>query len=285
MQELPKIIAVIGPTASGKSDFAVELALKINGEIISADSRQIYRDLDLGTGKITKEEMRGVQHHMLDIVNPGEAFSVTLYVEQALPIIHDILARGKTPILCGGTGQYIHAILYETSFPKVPPNEALRKSLETKTVEELFTILQEKDSTRALTIDRHNKVRLVRALEILKQEKTIKPLSLRERFSFHIYEMSVEDTLLRKRIEKRIQKRIDLGMLDEIKKVIAMNLSEEKLARCGLEYVELGNYIQNKCSLSEAKQKLFYAIWHYAKRQKRWNIKYFPTTEKIVVKE
>jgi tRNA dimethylallyltransferase len=286
MEQTLRVIAVVGPTASGKSDFAVELALRENGEVISADSRQIYRGLDIGTGKITYEEMKGVPHHMLDIKNPGESFSVVEYVHLVLPLITDIVARGKTPILCGGTGQYIHAVLYDDSFPKVLANKKLREELEQKSVEELFTLLQEKDSARAETIDKHNKVRLVRALEILSELPEVPPLQTpTPRFSFHIYNLDPSNETIKGRIIKRVEKRLDGGMLKEVEKVLAMNLSTIELARLGIEYVELGKYFREECSLDEAKQVLISKIYHYAKRQKTWNKKYFPEAEIVAVEK
>ena len=136
-----EILVVLGPTASGKSDFAVKLAQKYNGEILSADSRQIYRGLDIGTGKITVEEMKGIKHHMLDIcditASSTFAFSVADYQRIALPVIDDIVSRGKTPIICGGTGQYIDALIYQNTFPHIPPHNEYRESLEKFTTEEL----------------------------------------------------------------------------------------------------------------------------------------------------
>ncbi|MDQ5962704.1 MAG: tRNA dimethylallyltransferase [Patescibacteria group bacterium] len=285
MEQLPHLIAVVGPTASGKSDFAVKLALSKNGEIISADSRQIYRGLDIGTGKITREEMRGVPHYMLDIKNPGESFSVVEYVEMVLSIISDVLARGKTPILCGGTGQYIYAVLYNQSFPKVLANENLRKELEQKSTDELFAMLEKKDPTRAQSIDKHNKVRLIRALEILSELSEVpKQENPSPRFSFHIYNLNPSNEIIKERIIKRVEKRLHDGMLEEIQKVLALNLSTTELARCGIEYVELGKYFRDDCSLNEATQSLISKIYHYAKRQKTWNKKYFPEAEIVEIK-
>ena len=136
MNELEKIIVVVGPTASGKSDFAVDLALKNNGEIISADSRQVYKYLDIGTGKITEEEMRGVKHHMLSVYELDEEVSVARFARDTIPILKDILSRGKTPIICGGTGQYIDALIFDTQIPHVGPNKKLREELEKLKTEE-----------------------------------------------------------------------------------------------------------------------------------------------------
>lgn len=286
MNEKLCVIAIIGPTASGKSDFAVEYALKHDGEIISADSRQIYRGLDIGTGKITREEMKGVPHHMLDIKEPGESFSVAEYASRALPIIEDILSRGKTPILCGGTGQYVHAVLYKQEFPKVLADEELRKVLERKSAEELFAELSRKDPARAETIDKHNKVRLVRALEILSKLPQVPSIVPPEpRFDFKLYATNPNSDTLRKRIVERLEKRLSEGMLGEVKNVLALDLPKEKLARCGIEYVELGKHLRGECSLEDAKKALIAKIWQYAKRQKTWNKKYFKEAEYIPVKK
>ncbi|MBP6889880.1 MAG: tRNA (adenosine(37)-N6)-dimethylallyltransferase MiaA [Candidatus Moranbacteria bacterium] len=173
----PKLIVICGPTATGKSDYAVKLAREINGEVISADSRQIYRGMDIGSGKITPTEMDGVPHYGLDIVDPTEEFSVAQYTQYAQGVIADIITRGKTPILCGGTGFFIDAVIYDRQFPSVPPNAELRKKLDEQSAEELFPLLQERDPDRAETIDRHNKVRLIRALEIIEELGKVPPVT------------------------------------------------------------------------------------------------------------
>lgn len=157
----PKLIVICGPTATGKSDLAVEIARQIGGEVISADSRQVYTDLDLGTGKITKREMRGVPHYLLDVADPKRQFSVARYKKLADKAIRDIQKRNKTPILCGGTGFYIDAVVSGAVLPDVPPNKALRSELARKTDDELFETLKRMDPNRAETIDKHNPVRLV----------------------------------------------------------------------------------------------------------------------------
>src|ERR1035437_3338269 len=149
-----KILVVLGPTASGKSDLAVRLAKKFNGEIISADSRQVYRGMDEGTGKITKSEMRGVRHHLLDVADPKKRFNAEKYRVLARAAIDDIVSRGKLPIICGGTGFYIDAVLDENPFPNVPPNLKLRKKLEKKTAASLLLILKKIDPKRAAAISK-----------------------------------------------------------------------------------------------------------------------------------
>ncbi|MDQ5971125.1 MAG: tRNA dimethylallyltransferase, partial [Patescibacteria group bacterium] len=162
----PKIIVILGQTSTGKSDFAVQMAKEIGGEIISADSRQVYKGLDLGTGKITKKEMRGIPHHLLDVANPKKTFTVSDYKKITEKKISEISKNSKVPILCGGTGFYIDAIVSGQIFPEVPPNKLLRKELENKSKEELFKILKKLDKNRAETIDKDNPVRLIRAIEI-----------------------------------------------------------------------------------------------------------------------
>ena len=168
----PKIIVILGQTATGKSDLAVKIAKKINGEIISAASRQVYKSLDIGTGKITKKEMRGIPHYLLDVVSPKHKFTVTEYQKKAIYAIAEIIKKGKTPIICGGTGFYIDAVTKGIVFPKVPPNIKLRKRLLTLSTAVLFVKLKRLDKARAKNIkeknEQNNKVRLIRAIEIVK---------------------------------------------------------------------------------------------------------------------
>lgn len=161
-----KILVILGPTASGKSDLAVELARKFNGEIISADSRQVYKGLNIGSGKITKTEMKGVSHHLLDVVKPQTTFTVVKFQKLANKKIAEILAKGKLPIICGGTGFYIQSIADQTVFPKIKPDLALRKDLEALPLSDLFLMLKKLDPKRARTIDPKNPRRLIRAIEI-----------------------------------------------------------------------------------------------------------------------
>ncbi len=280
-----KIIVVAGPTASGKSDFAVELALKENGEIISADSRQVYRDLDIGTGKITKEEMKGIPHHMLDVVDAGSDFSVAEYARLAKPVLEDILARGKVPIICGGTGQYIDALIYDVELPEVPPHNELRRELERKSAEELYSELLHKDPKRAARIDRHNKVRLVRALEIVQELGFVPPLS--EHKFLHkteFYLMSPTRELIRTRIEKRLISRLEDGMLDEGRKLLERGVTHEQLEKLGLEYRYMSRHLRGQISYTQMVEELKSKICQYAKRQETWNKKYLPFAKIIPVK-
>ena len=164
---LKKLIVILGPTASGKSDLAIKFAKKFNGEIISADSRQVYKKMDIGTGKITRKETKGVPHYLLDVVSPKRKFTVVQYRKLAIKAINKIFEKGKVPILCGGTGFYIQAVIDGVIIPEVKPDWKLRRKLEKKTTEELFKWLKKLDSKRAKIIDKKNKRRLVRALEVI----------------------------------------------------------------------------------------------------------------------
>ncbi len=249
MNSLSKVIVVAGPTASGKSDFAVELAHQNNGEVISADSRQVYIDLDIGTGKITKEEMKGVPHHMLNVVAVGDEFSVAEYARRALPILADILARGKTPIICGGTGQYIDALIYDIETPGVSANKQLRDELEKKDVDELYAELAEKDPFSADRVDRYNKVRLIRALEIVYELGSVPPLR--------------EPKLL-----------YGTELIDEVKEIKAKCFTSTQMKRFGLEYEIIGKYLEGIFTLDEMKEELVTKSMQYVKRQDTWNKKY-----------
>ena len=279
-----KVIVVAGPTASGKSDFSVELAIKNNGEIISADSRQVYKGLDIGTGKITQSEMKGVPHHMLDIVNINDEFSVATFKALATPILQDILARNRTPIICGGTGQYIDALIYDTETPNVGPNHELRKVLESKNEDELFADLAEKDPYRADTVDRYNKVRLIRALEIVDELGFVPPLHTPTLlYETEFYLMSPSRELLRTRIEERLKKRLDVGMIEEVKNIHEQGFDSEKMKRFGLEYESIAKYLEGKLTEEEMKQDIITKSMQYVKRQETWNKKYLPIAKLIEV--
>ncbi|MCF7843715.1 tRNA (adenosine(37)-N6)-dimethylallyltransferase MiaA [Candidatus Gracilibacteria bacterium] len=280
MNKENSIIVVAGPTASGKSDFAVELAVKNNGEIISADSRQIYKGLDICTGKITKEETNGVPHYMLDICSIGDEFSVSEYKKLALPILEDIFARGKTPIICGGTGQYIDALIFNQDIPKVEPNKSLREKLEKKSTDELYNELILKDLRRGEQIDKNNRVRLIRALEIIESlGKVPKQNSPSLLYTTKIYLMSPTREVLKKRIAKRLESRLKIGMINEVKNNPLNNHTPEIIKRFGLEYVAITKYLNGEINEEEMKQEIITKSMQYVKRQETWNKKYTPIAE------
>ena len=291
----PAIIIILGQTATGKSDLAVKIAKKINGEIISADSRQVYKGLDIGTGKITKKEMGGISHHLLDVVNPKNKFTVAEYQKKAISAIADIVSRGKIPIICGGTGFYIDSITKGIIFPKVPPNLKLRKSLYSKSAIALFEYLKKIDPRRAKSIDSKNKVRLIRAIEIMKALGKVPELKY-DTFSAMAESVSsykfikiglyLPPDKLKKKIEKRLLARMKTGMLREAKKLHRGGLPWKRMEELGLEYRYIALYWQNKITKKEMLEKLNSEIYQYAKRQMTWfkrdkEIKWFDASKKI----
>lgn len=276
MKKLPKIIVVCGPTSTGKSDEAVFLAKKYNGEIISADSRQVYKGLDIGSGKITKKEMRGVTHHMLDVASPLRTYSVAQFQKKAVGVMQNILQRNKVPIICGGTGFYIDAIIFDRNFPAVKANPELRKNLSKKSVEELFQMLQKSDQKRAKEIDKHNKVRLIRALEIVNALGKVPKISSKAKFDIDWVYLDFPDEVLKNRIKIRLLKRIKQGMVAEARKLHKEGLSFSRMERLGLEYKYLALLLQKKISKNEFVSELEVATWQYVKRQRTWFKKYIP---------
>lgn len=271
----PTVIVILGATSTGKSDFAVGLAKKlqqesITAEIISADSRQVYKGLDLLSGKITEKEMHGIHHHMLDVVNPKKTYTVSDYVTHAKKATDGIIKRGHLPIIVGGTGFYIDALVNGIVLPEVPPNIALRKKLEQKTAEELFILLKKKDSARAKTIDPKNKVRLIRALEIIESIGKVPKQKDKPQYNTLKIGLTIHDEVLRQRIKTRLEKRVKQGMLREAQKLHENGLSYKKMESLGLECKYSALYLQKKITKQELATQLETAIWQYARRQKTW---------------
>ena len=255
----PKVIVILGQTATGKSSLAVKISKKLNGEIISADSRQVYKDLDIGTGKITKKEMSGIPHHLIDIVSPKKKFTVTDYKKLAEEKIKEIISRDKVPIICGGTGFYIDAITKGVVFPEVPPNLKLRIVLEKKTPEELFKILKELDVRRAKNIDAKNKVRLIRAIEIVKAiGKVPKIKEATPPYEFIKIGLYLPPEELKMKIEKRVKGMFKAGLLKEIEKLKKLEVSDKRLKELGFEYY------------NPTPEKVITETLKYAKRQITW---------------
>jgi len=280
-----KILIILGQTATGKSSLAVQLAKKYNGEVISADSRQVYKGLDIGTGKITKKEMKGIPHHMLDVVKPQKTFTVAQWQKQTEKIINKILSKNKLPIICGGTGFYIQSIVDGLVLPVVLPNKKLRMELETKSREELQNILNKLDPNRFKTIDINNPVRLIRAIEIAKELGSVPEITKKDS-SYKTLQigLKVKDQKLKNNIYKRIISRIKKGMVKEAENLHKNGLSYRRMEELGLEYRLLSSLIQNKISKKEFVLKLEKEIWQYAKRQMVWfkkdkTIKWFEPKE------
>jgi tRNA dimethylallyltransferase len=265
----PKILVILGPTAVGKSSIAVEVAKRFNGEIISADSRQVYIGLDIGTGKITKEEMNDVPHHLLDVSRPSEVFDISNYKKLAEEKIEDILSRGKLPIIVGGTGFYIQSIVDGLILPEVPPNKKLREELEKKSIEELLKQLEKLDPDRASSVNQSSKRHLIRALEIINTLGKVPELIKKPKYDTLQIGLDLEDKELKKRIHDRLIERINAGMISEGKR-LEKEIGLERMIQLGLEYKYLALQLNEVLQEKEMREKLEKAIWQYAKRQRTW---------------
>ncbi len=267
----PKIVVVLGPTASGKSDLAVHLAKKFNGEVVSADSRQIYKGMNIGTGKITKKEMQRIPHHLLDVANPKRRFSVSQYKILAEKAIEKIIKGEKLPLVCGGTAFYIKALVDGIVIPEVSPDWQLRKKLEKKNAEELYLKLLKLDPLRAKNIDKNNKRRLVRALEIIEKTKNkIPKTKIKKIYSPLFLGIKITQEDLNKKIDKRLKKRLDQKMIEEIKKLKKSGVSYKRLEEFGLEYKWIALYLQEKVTYEKAVESLSTDIKKFSKRQMVW---------------
>ncbi|OGZ18063.1 MAG: tRNA (adenosine(37)-N6)-dimethylallyltransferase MiaA [Candidatus Nealsonbacteria bacterium RBG_13_37_56] len=267
-----KLIVIVGPTASGKTDLSVKLAKKFRGEIISADSRQIYKGMDIGTGKVTKKEMKGIAHHLLNVVSPKTRFNVVKYKKLALRAIEKIQKKNKLPILVGGTGFYIQAVIDGIIIPPIKPDWKLRKKLEKKTNQELFKMLKKLDPNRAETIEKDNPRRLIRALEIvIKSKKTIPELK-KQPIKADVLMLGIKKDQkdLKELIRKRLLKRLKQGMMAEVKKLHRSGISWKRLEEFGLEYKYIAFFLQGELTKQEMIEKLQKEIEHYAKRQMTW---------------
>lgn len=273
--KLPKILVIVGPTASGKTALSIKLTKQLNGEIISADSRQIYWGMDVGTAKPTKKEMDSIPHYLIDIKNPNQNYTVADYKKDAIKAIKKILAKGKLPILVGGTGLYVKAVVENLNIPKVKENSELRRKLElelkTNGLDSLFKKLIECDPEAAYIVDPKNPRRVIRALEVslttgkpfTSQRKMGKPL-----FDAHIIGITLPNEKLRTRIEKRVDEMMRDGLVKETKKLYARYGKVKALEAIG--YREIIDYLDGKLSLKEAIFQIKLNTWHYAKRQMTW---------------
>ncbi|MBI2633966.1 MAG: tRNA (adenosine(37)-N6)-dimethylallyltransferase MiaA [Parcubacteria group bacterium] len=271
MATLPKIVAIVGPTASGKSALGIKLAKKFNGEIVSADSRQIYKDMNIGTGKVTKKEMAAVKHYLLDVASPRRTFTVSQYVRLAEKAIREIRKKGKLPIIVGGTGFYIQALVDGITIPKVPPNPKLRRELEKKSREELLHLLEEKDPERAQTIEKKNKRRLIRALEIIEALGKVPKIQKNPKYLPLFIGITKDREELKRSIKQRLLSRLRQGMIEEVKKLHKKEkLSWQRLENFGLEYRYIAYYLQGKIPRRAMIEQLEKAINDYARRQMTW---------------
>lgn len=268
MPELPHMVAVVGTNASGKSSLGVRLAQRFGGEIVSADSRQVFRGLDLGSGKISPEETRGVPHHLLDVCEPNDFFSMADFQNLAYRAIDGILARGRVPFLVGGTGLYVASVTEGYQLSDRVPNLAYREELETKTTPELYEMLA--SAVPGVEIDRNNRNRVMRALEKLESGDTQMP-SREAKYRVLKLGVSWDRETLKKRIDERLERRMNEGMVDEVRTLIKNGASHEFLMKLGLEYRFLTRYLDGEfASEQEMTEALSAAIKKFAKRQMTW---------------
>ena len=273
MSQLPKLITILGPTASGKTGVAVRLAEKLDAEIISADSRQVYRRMNLGTGKDLEEYVvngKNIPHHLIDIVEPGTKYNVFQYQQDFLKAYEKINERNKKIIVCGGSGLYLESILRSYRLSPVPQNPELRQSLEGKTLEELTKLLATY-KTLHNTTDVDTPERAIRAIEIA-EHNARHPLPEREFPELTSYNIGiqVDRETRRQRITARLKKRLDEGMLDEIKQLLQEGIPAEDLIYYGLEYKYLTLHVIGQLTLEEMFSQLEIAIHQFAKRQMTW---------------
>ncbi len=276
---MQKVIVICGPTASGKTKLSIELAKKINGEIVSCDSMQIYKDMNIGTAKPTFEEMQGIKHYLIDFISPDKRYSVAEYKIDAEKAIEEILNKGKIPIVVGGTGLYIDTIIYGIEYPKIEFDDKYRKELEEREKKEglikLYEEAKQIDEEAIKKISINDKKRILRILEIYHatgKNKTEQEIISREKgpkFDYKVFAINMDREKLYERINKRVDIMIDNGLIDEVKKLLN-KYKEFPTAMQGLGYKEVKEYLENKISKEEMIEKIKQESRRYAKRQITW---------------
>jgi tRNA dimethylallyltransferase len=266
-----KIVVILGPTASGKTEFSIKLAKKFNGEIVNADSRQVYRGMEIGTAKPTKKERKTVPHHLFDIASPKKKFTVAQYRKLALKTIKKIFKKERVPFLVGGSWFYIRAIVDGLVIPEVPPDWSLRKKLEKKSTQQLYQILKKLDPERAKKIEKENKRRLIRAIEICKKIGKVPPLKFNP-LPYPVLMIGIKKSKkeLAKRIKKRFFEWLKKGLILEVIKLKRMGVSFKRIEEFGMHYREIAKYLQGKISEKEMIEKSIKEIQKYAKKQINW---------------
>jgi len=265
-----KLVVIAGTNASGKSGLGIELAKKYGGEIVSADSRQVFKGLDLGSGKVTPDEMKEVRHHLIDVAKPNDFFSLTDFQDRAYEAIDDIIARGSKAFLVGGTGLYVNSIVDGFNIKREPVDEALRAELAGKSISELILILEEKNPEVLKTIDLKNKRRLERAVERAMKGISEEPQNT-PRYETLVIGVTWDREILYERIRERLDRRLDEGMIDEVKHLRENGATDEFLYSLGLEYRFILMYLRGEFSTFEDfYNKLFMEIRHLAKEQMTW---------------
>ncbi len=275
----PKVIVICGPTASGKTALSIELAKKINGEIVSSDSMQIYKYMDIGTAKPTQEEMQGIQHYLLDFVEPNQRYSVAEFKKDAENAIEQILAKGKVPIIVGGTGLYVDSLIYGIEYQDIKLDENYRAELEKKVekegLETLYIEAQKIDPQAVEKISENDKKRILRILEIYHatgKNKTQQEIESRKngvKYDYKVFAINMDREKLYERINKRVDIMIEQGLIEEVENLLK-KYNEFPTAMQGLGYKEVVEYLENKISKEEMIEKIKRETRRYAKRQLTW---------------
>ena len=271
MNKQGKIIVILGPTASGKSDLAVQIAKQVNGEIISADSRQIYKQLNIGSGKITTKEMQGIAHHMLDIIEPDQNYSLHDWQQAAFEIINKIIKKNKLPIIAGGTGLYISSILQNYRIPATDKN--IREKLHDCSLPELVKQLKANNPESASNIDLKNKIHVVRALEYalaFKQSISTSQGTSECPYDFLVFGIDPGKEKLYKKIEQRVLNMIETGLIKEVENIFKQYSDKSLVALSGIGYKEILEYLNNNISQQDAIELIQKNTRHYSKRQMTW---------------
>lgn len=277
--EKKPLISILGPTASGKTALSIEVAKRFNGEVISADSRQVYKYMDIGTAKITPAEMEGIKHHMLDVVDPSKEFTLADFKRQAIKAINEIHTRKKVPILCGGTGLYFNAIIENYQIPQVPPQFDLRQKLaqyyEQKGAEALHKILQEHDPETAKQIHPNNVRYVIRAIEICTTNGGKKKDQKGEQL-FATYNIGIDwpRDILYERINKRVHVQMESGLLNEVKTLLMEGYNEKHPSMSSLGYMELIEFLKGDVTMEQAVENIQKNTRNYCKRQQTWFRRY-----------
>ena len=275
----PKIVIISGPTSAGKSEIAVAVAKEVNGEIVSADSMQVYRGMDIGTGKLSEDEMQGVRHHLIDVLEPDEDFNVSMFAKMAKEATDDILSRGKLPIVVGGTGFYIKSLLYmgETGDPGKDPEykEVLRARVKGD-LPALFDELKAADPEYCIRITANDRSRIVRALEYIHStgsrysDYCDSTTNAEPRYDASFFVLECERSVLYNKMDERIDGMFDCGLVDEVKGLLSRGVSRECTSMNGIGYKEVARYFSGEITLEEAKRLVRSNTHHYAVRQSTW---------------
>lgn len=278
---MKQIVIICGPTAVGKTAVSIKLAQKLNTEIISSDSMQIYRGMDIGTAKIRRGEMQGIRHHMIDIVEPSNEYSVSDYSNDALKIIEALFSENKVPLIVGGTGLYINSLIYKMDFNSSKKNEEIRnkykKILEEKGVDFLYDILVSKNSKIASTIEKNNVKRVVRALEILDNSDEIRAfedVKIFQDYKVNMYVLKMNREILYKNINKRVDLMINDGLIEEVEKLMKTGLTSEHQSMKAIGYRQILSYLEGGISKEDAIELIKRDSRRYAKRQYTWFKRY-----------